>query len=120
MIKKSDFYIITINDLTKICKYFGTNINTTRMITIPQMGFTEHRFYDVYTEQLLFTFYDHDGMFRVPKDSITFYEVHISGVISKNPIDPPEGMLDVITKNKHKPASSIPKRVENLKNKLTK
>ena len=120
MIQKNNRYVITINDLTKICKYFGTNINTTEVKTHPEMGFTEHRFYDIYTEQLLFTFYDHDGMFRVPKDKVTFHEIHISGVLAKNPVEPPKGMLDAISKKRHKPASAIPRRVQKIKEKLTK
>ena len=120
MIQKNNYYVITINDLIKICKYFGTNINTTKVKTHLDIDFTEYRFYDIYTEQLLFTFYDHDGMFRVPKDKITFYEVHLLGVLSKNPVEPPEGMLDAISKKRHKSTSAIPRRVQKIKEKLTK
>lgn len=120
MIQKNNTYILTVNDFVLICKYFGVNINTTTVKMQPSLTFSEYRFYDTYTNGMLFSFYDHDGMFRVPKNSKEFYEIHISKVLTKNPDMPPVEMLHLIKKNAHTLTSEIKRKVRNTKNKLSK
>lgn len=115
MIQKNGHYIITISDCALICKYFGVNPNTTRMETHPDLQWTEYRFYDIYTEGLLFTLYDHDGKFRVAKNLTEFHEVHISQVLAKKPSTPPADMQHAISKNVHKPPTTTKRDFMNFK-----
>lgn len=106
MILKNGHYIITIYDCALLCKYFGVNPNTTRMETHPDLHWTEYRFYDIYTDGLLFTLYDHDGKFRVAKNRTEFYEAPINQVLAKKPTMPPADMQEAISKNVYKPPTT--------------
>lgn len=119
MIQKNGHYILTVNDYVLICKHFGVNINTTTVKTVPQLQFTEYRFYDIYTNGLLFTFYDHDGMFRVAKTFTNFYEISVDQVLTKNPSMPPIEMQKAIKKNVHSAPTEIKRRIDNFKNDRT-
>ena len=116
MIQKNGYYIITINDCVLICKHFGVNVNTTNIKTVPRLQFTEYQFYDIYTDKLLFTFYNHDGMFRVAKTSTDFYETSIDQVLAKNPTMPSIEMQKAIKKNVHSAPIEFKRRIENFKN----
>ena len=116
MIQKNGRYILTVNDYALICKHFRINVNTTTIKIVPQLQFTEYRFYDIYTNGLLFTFYDHDGMFRVAKTPTNFYEIHIDQVLTKNPTAPPAEMQKAIKRNVHSASKEFKHRMENLRN----
>lgn len=102
MIKQDGHYILTVNDLNKICRHFGLNATTVKTREFPQLTFTETRFYDIYTNKCLFSFYDHDGMIRIQNSGYTIlYEISIDDIFSKNPSKPPQHIVEAIYKNVH-------------------
>lgn len=119
MIRKNGHYILNVDDFNKICKHFGLNPNSTTIKTFPGMEFLEYRFYDIFTNGELVSFYDHDGKFRTKKNAVDFYEDSISNVLSKNPSMPSIAMINAIKKNVHKIPDKIHQKiVETRKDKI--
>ncbi len=116
MIRKNGHYILNIDDFGKICKHFGLNPTSTKVQTFPGIDFTEYRFYDIFTNGELVSFYDHDGKFRTRKNAIDFYEDTVDNVLGKNPDMPPVGMMNAIKKNVHKTPAKIKQKIEEVKN----
>ena len=115
MIRKNGYYKLNIDDFVKICKHFGLNPNSTTVQTFPGMMFSEYRFYDIFTNAELVSFYDHDGMFRTRKNATDFYEEPISNVLGKNPDMPPSDMMSAIKKNVHKAPAKIRQKIAETK-----
>lgn len=119
MIRKNGHYILNIDDFNKICKHFGLNPNSTTVQTFPGVVFSEYRFYDIFTNGELVSFYDHDGKFRTRKNSVDFYEDTINNVLGKNPNMPPANMMAAIKKNVHKAPAKIRQKIEEHKESQT-
>lgn len=112
MINRSGHYILTIEDFEKICKYFGVNARTVNVREFPSIPFIETRFYDIYTRRVLFSFYDHDGMIRIPINNDTSkiaYELSINQVLGRDKTTPPQEIIDAIRGNKHN-GKTIPRK----------
>lgn len=115
MIRKNGHYILNVDDFNKICKHFGLNPNSTTVRTFPGMTFSEYRFYDIFTNGELVSFYDHDGIFRTRKNATDFYEEPINNVLGKNPNMPPSDMMIAIKKNVHKAPAKIRQKINEVK-----
>jgi len=100
MIKRDGHYIVTVEDWNTIIKYFLLAPKTVTIKEAPALTFTEYRFYDIYTNKVLFSFYDHDGKIRIPGNGkLIAYEIDISQVFAKNPDAPAQELLDAIKLN---------------------
>lgn len=98
MIRKNGRYILNVNDFLKICKHYKINPNAVSVMVIPGMEVAEYRFYDIYTDGELVSFYDHDGLFRTRKNKTDYYTEPIE-VVLRNQSQPPVEMLEAIKKN---------------------
>mgnify|MGYP006958171635 CR=1 FL=1 len=68
----------------------------------PNLTFIEYRVYDIYTNKVLFSFYDHDGKIRIPGNGkVIAYEIDVSQAFAKNPDAPAQELLDAIKLNTH-------------------
>ena len=102
MIKRDGHYILTIEDWNNIFKYFRLAPKTVAIKEAPDLTFTEYRVYDIYSNKVLFSFYDHDGKIRIPGNGkVIAYEIDISQVFAKNPDFPGQELLDAIKINTH-------------------
>lgn len=101
MITFNGHYILSIADWTTICKHFSLNPRSVSIKEFPSLTFIETRVTDIYSKKVLFSFYDHDGMIRIPgdKDSVAEYEIDIHKVIGKNPDAPSQEIIQAIKKN---------------------
>lgn len=85
--KRDGHYILTVADWTAICKYFELNPRSVFIKDRLNLTFTEIQAYDIYTKAHLFSFYDHDGLIRIPNETSkdTYITIDISTVlIQKN------------------------------------
>ena len=102
MIKREGHYILTVEDWNNIIKYFLLAPKTVAIKEAPNLTFTEYRVYDIYSNKVLFSFYDHDGKIRIPGNGkLIAYEIDISQVFAKNPDAPAQELLDAIKINTH-------------------
>ena len=102
MIKREGHYILTGEDWNKIIKYFMLDPKTVAIKEAPDLTFVEYRVYDIYSNKILFSFYDHDGKIRIPGNGkFIAYEIDISKVFAKNPDFPGQALLDAIKINTH-------------------
>lgn len=100
MIKREGHYILTVEDWNTVIKYFMLAPKTVAIKEAPDLTFTEYRVYDIYSNKVLFSFYDHDGKIRIPGNGKTvMYEIDISKVFAKNPDFPGQAILDAIKIN---------------------
>lgn len=116
MITRDGHYILTIDDWSNICRYFTLNPRTVKIKEFPQLTFTEIKAYDIYTNKVLFSFYDHDGMIRVPGNgNLIAYEIDIHQVLDKKAAKPAQEIIVVIKQNVHSgPAVTAKKVAEKL------
>lgn len=102
MIKREGHYILTVEDWNAVIKYFLLAPKTVAIKEAPDLTFTEYRVYDIYSNKVLFSFYDHDGKIRIPGNGkVIAYEIDISQVFAKNPDFPGQAILDAIKINTH-------------------
>lgn len=102
MITREGRYILTLADWNTIIKYFLLTPQSINIKEAPSLMFTEYKVYDVYSKKVLFSFYDHDGMIRIPGNGkLIAYEIDISQVLAKNPDFPGQELLDAIKINTH-------------------
>ena len=121
MLNQDGHYILTVDDIYKICRFFNLITTTIRTKEFPQLTFTELRFYDIYTNKCLFSFYDHDGMIRVETNNHDIlYEININDVLSKNPTKVPQHITEAIMQNVHNHSVIAAKRTyDKVVNKVT-
>ena len=102
MIKREGRYILTVEDWNTVIRYFMLAPKTVAIKEAPDLTFIEYRVYDIYSNKILFSFYDHDGKIRIPGNGkIIAYEIDISQVFAKNPDFPGQELLDAIKINTH-------------------
>ena len=116
MIRRKGYYILNIDDWIKICKFFSINPKTTCIEDFKQLTFIETQVFDIYTEKHLFSFYNHDGMIRIPKKNRDFYEIPIHNIIGKNPEPISQEIMSIFKKNVHGPIKSITNKISEKKN----
>lgn len=108
MIKREGHYILTIDDWNTIIKHFMLSPNKVTIKEAPDLTFTEYQVRDIYTNKVLFGFYDHDGQIRIPGTGKTIaYEIDISQVLTKNPDKPPQNILDAVKSNAYSRKSFV-------------
>lgn len=79
MIKREGRYILTVEDWNAVLKYFLLTPKTVAIKEAPDLTFTEYRIYDIYSNRVLFSFYDHDGKIRIPGNgNLITYEIDVS------------------------------------------
>ena len=116
MIKKEGHYILTIEDWNLISKYFMVNPKAITIKEFPNLMFTEYKVYDIFSNKVLFSFYNHDGKIRISGNGKTImYEIDISQVLTKNPTPIPQSIFDAIKINAH---NSHAMTMKNIKNKF--
>lgn len=116
MISRDGHYILTITDWNDILKHFKVSPRTTAIKEVPNLTFIEYQVYDIYSNKVLFSFYNHDGKIRIPGNGKTImYEIDISQILKKNPDFPGQEILDAIKINVH---NSRTKAVMAVKDKI--
>lgn len=114
MIRKNGRYILNVNDFSKVCKHYKLNPNAVGIMVIPGMDIAEYRFYDIYTDGELVSFYDHDGLFRTRKNHTDFYTEPMENVL-KNQTEPPAEMLEAIKKNTNTMLARVKQKIDEAK-----
>lgn len=115
MIKRAGHYVLTIEDWNTIIRYFLLDPKTVTIEEVPGLTFTEYRVYDIYSNKILFSFYNHDGKIRIPGNGkLIAYEIDISQVFAKNPDFPGQALLDAIKINTHSHRTFVDRVSEKL------
>lgn len=112
MIKRDGHHILTVADYNFLCKVFRLSPSAVRVKEFPSINFTEYRFIDIHTNAVLFSFYDHDGMIRIPNsDGATFlFELNSNDIFNKNPNNEiPDNIMKAVIRNVHEHSTSIRK-----------
>lgn len=113
MIKRDGHYILTTADYSFLCKVFRLSPSAVRVKEFPSVNFIEYRFIDIHTNTVLFSFFDHDGMIRIPNDnnSDTFlFELNSNDIFNKNSNNEiPDNIMKAVINNIHSHSTNIRK-----------
>lgn len=102
MLKSNEGYVLTLSDLNKICRYFSVDPLNVTIIHHYEIMFVETQFVDVYTKNVLFGFYNHDGYIRIKNGDDSYIKIHIDNILKKNPTKPSNDILALIKKKRYK------------------
>ena len=102
MIKIDNVFMLTINDYSKICSYFKLNPKTVVIKIKPSLTTIETMFVDIYTNEVLFSFFSHDGLIRIPKTKDDFYTIPVSSIMKQDAEEPSKDIMGSIRSRMHK------------------
>ena len=114
MLNNAGRYVLSLDDWNYICKYFQLNSRTISIHENPQLTFVSYEVYDMRNNMVLFIFFDHDGMIRVPADNQKHaysYEMHVNKILKRDAKNPPIDISMAISKKVYKPIQATAKKV---------
>ena len=113
MIKIDNVFTLTVNDYLSICSYFKLNPKTVIIKIKPSMTTIETMFVDIYTNEVLFSFFSHDGLIRIPKTKNDFYTKSVSSIMKQNDEEPSKDIMGSIRSRMHKPSTAALNKIKN-------